>query len=71
MSFYRGMTCENVTIKGDKGTPITAYMAKPSGPGPFPGVVLVHHLPGLERVLHRDDAPLCASRLSRDLRQPL
>ena len=44
--FYRGMTCENVTINGDKGTPITAYVAKPAGPGPFPGVVLVHHLPG-------------------------
>jgi len=38
--FYRGMTCENVTIKGDRGTPITAYVAKPSGPGPFPGVAL-------------------------------
>ena len=46
MPFYRGMTCENVTINGDKGTPITAYVAKPSGSGPFPGVVLVHHLPG-------------------------
>ena len=46
MSFYRGMTCENVTIKGDKGTPITAYVAKPAGPGKFPGVVLIHHLPG-------------------------
>ena len=46
MSFYRGMTCENVTINGDKGTPITAYVARPSGPGPFPGVVLVHHMPG-------------------------
>src|ERR1044072_1139987 len=34
MSFYRGMTCENVTIKGDKGTPITAYTAKPEGKGP-------------------------------------
>ena len=31
MSFYRGMTCENVTLKGDGGTPITAYTAKPSG----------------------------------------
>ena len=30
---YRGMTCENVTIKGDKGTPITAYVAKPSKQG--------------------------------------
>ena len=29
MSFYRGMTCENATIKGDKGTPITAYVATP------------------------------------------
>jgi len=46
MAFYRGMTCENVTLNGDKGTPITAYVAKPFGPGPFPGVVLVHHLPG-------------------------
>src|SRR5215467_4985738 len=48
MSFYyRGMTCENVTINGDKGTPITAYVAKPTGDsGKVPGVVLIHHLPG-------------------------
>ena len=47
MSFwFRGMTCENVTLKGDKGAPITAYVARPSGAGPFPAVVLVHHLPG-------------------------
>ena len=31
MSYYRGMTCENVTLKGDGGTPITAYTAKPAG----------------------------------------
>ncbi|HVY42128.1 MAG TPA: dienelactone hydrolase family protein [Hyphomicrobiaceae bacterium] len=43
---YRGMTVEMITINGDKGDPISAYVAKPSGPGPFPGVVLVHHLPG-------------------------
>ena len=43
---YRGMTCEMVTIKGDKGDPIQAYTAKPQGSGPFPGVVLIHHLPG-------------------------
>ena len=46
MLFYRGMTCENVAITGDGGTPITAYVAKPTGEGPFPGVVLVPHLPG-------------------------
>ena len=43
---YRGMTVEMVTINGDKGTPIQAYTAKPAGKGPFPGVVLIHHLPG-------------------------
>ena len=42
MSFYRGMTCENVTIKGDKGTPITAYVAKPAGPGKFPEIGRAH-----------------------------
>ena len=42
---YRGMTVEEIKINGDKGTPISAYTARPSGPGPFPGVVLVHHLP--------------------------
>ena len=38
MSFYRGMTCTNVTINGDKGTPITAYVAKPEGRGPHLGM---------------------------------
>ena len=46
MSHYRGMVCENVVLTGHNGTQITAYTAKPSGAGPFPGVVLVHHLPG-------------------------
>lgn len=46
MSFHRGMNCTNVTITGDGGTKVTAYVAKPEGPGPFPGVVLIHHLPG-------------------------
>src|SRR3989442_271313 len=47
---YRGMTVEEIKINGDKGTPISAYVAKPSGKGPFPGVVLVHHLPGWSEI---------------------
>ncbi len=74
MSFYRGMTCENVTIKGDKGTPITAYVAKPSGPGPFPGVVLIHHLPGwselyietTRRFAHHGYMAICANLYERE-----
>ena len=71
MSFYRGMICENVTINGDKGTPITAYVAKPSGPGSFPGVVLIHHLPGwsefyietTRRFAHHGYLAICALSL--------
>ena len=33
---YRGMTVEEIKINGDKGTPISAYTARPSGPGPSP-----------------------------------
>jgi carboxymethylenebutenolidase len=73
MLFYRGMTCENVTIKGDKGTPITAYVAKPSGAGPFPGVALVHHLPGwsefyietTRRFAHHGYIAVCANLYER------
>lgn len=50
MPFYRGMTCENVTISGDKGDPILAYVAIPEGQGPFPAVVLIHHLPGWSNI---------------------
>src|SRR6476469_3591113 len=74
MSFYRGMSCENVTIKGDKGTPITAYVAKPSGAGPFPGVVLIHHLPGwselyietTRRFAHHGYMAICANLYERE-----
>ena len=73
MSYYRGMTCENVSLKGDGGTPITAYVAKPSGQGPFPGVVLVHHLPGwsefyietTRRFAHHGYIAICANLYER------
>ena len=74
MSFYRGMICEDVTIKGDGGTPITAYVAKPSGPGPFPGVVLIHHAPGwseyyideTRRFAHHGYLAICANLYERE-----
>jgi len=43
---YEGMLAETVVIPGHNGDPIRAYYARPLGPGPFPGVVLVHHFPG-------------------------
>lgn len=43
---YEGMLAETITIHGANGDLINAYYARPLGPGPFPGVVLVHHMPG-------------------------
>ena len=41
-----GMTCEVVNIKGANGDTINAYVARPTGNGPFPGMVFVHHILG-------------------------
>jgi len=47
---YEGMMAETVTIKGANGDTINAYYARPVGPGPYPGVVLIHHLPGWDEL---------------------
>lgn len=41
-----GMVAGAWRIAGGGGDQINAYIARPDGPGPYPGVVLVHHLPG-------------------------
>jgi len=64
---YRGMIAEVITINGNNGEPISAYAARPSGSGPFPGVVLIHHAPGWDewymeatrRVAHHGYAAIC------------
>jgi carboxymethylenebutenolidase len=43
---YEGMIAETVATTGMNGDRIHAYLARPLGPGPFPGMVLVHHMPG-------------------------
>ena len=43
---YRDITCELVQFTGHNGEVGEAYYARPAGPGPFPGVVLIHHIPG-------------------------
>lgn len=41
-----GMTCEYVTLPGHNGDQINAYVARPAGAGPYPSIVLIHHMPG-------------------------
>lgn len=43
---YQGMLAETIPLTGANGILINAYFARPLGPGPFPGVVLIHHMPG-------------------------
>src|SRR5262249_38600826 len=43
---YEGMIAETVTMKGPNGDTINAYVARPLGKGPFPGMVVIHHAPG-------------------------
>jgi carboxymethylenebutenolidase len=43
------MAAETVTISGYHGDEIEAYFARPTAPGPHPGVVVIHHMPGYDR----------------------
>ena len=47
---YEGMLAETVYLQGANGDTINAYFARPMGPGPYPGVVLIHHLPGWDEL---------------------
>jgi len=43
---YQGQLAETVMVNGANGDTINAYMARPLGAGPFPAMVLAHHMPG-------------------------
>jgi carboxymethylenebutenolidase len=41
-----GIQAGGTTYAAGNGDQIHAYVARPEGNGPFPGIVLVHHMPG-------------------------
>ena len=43
---YEGLMAETVMIAGTNSDSINAYFARPLGAGPFPAMVLAHHMPG-------------------------
>jgi carboxymethylenebutenolidase len=52
---YEAMLAETISFAGHNGDLINAYFARPLGPGPFPGIVLIHHMPGWDE-LYREIA---------------
>ena len=42
---YEGLLAETVSLEGDGGDRIPAYLARPLGTGPYPGVLVIHHAP--------------------------
>jgi carboxymethylenebutenolidase len=52
---YDGMVAELMKFPGKDGKEISAYYARPLGSGPYPGIVLIHHLPGWDE-LYREFA---------------
>lgn len=43
---YEGMLSETISLAGHNGDMVHAYYSRPLGPGPYPAVVLIPHMPG-------------------------
>jgi carboxymethylenebutenolidase len=50
---YEGLMAETVMMAGANGDWINAYFARPLGAGPFPTMVLAHHMPGWDEWYRR------------------
>ncbi|MCL1915024.1 MAG: dienelactone hydrolase family protein [Eubacteriaceae bacterium] len=70
---YEGMIAETISIAGHNGDSVYAYFSKPLGAGPYPGIVLIPHMPGWDefyketarRFTHHGYAVICPDIFSR------
>ena len=46
MVAHETMLAETVLFPGHSGDQISGYLARPMGPGPYPGVIVIHAAPG-------------------------
>lgn len=57
---YEGMIAESIRFRGHGGDEIGGYLARPLGPGPFGGVVVIHHAPGFDEATQEITRKLAA-----------
>ncbi len=48
MTAFDAIRAETIRLPGHQGDQIAAYLARPLGAGPYPGVVVIHHMPGFD-----------------------
>ena len=71
---YPGITAETIPFDAHNGARGEAYYARPSAPGKYPGVVLIHHLPGWDewsteatrKLAHHGFSTICSHLYFRD-----
>ncbi|MBI3953572.1 MAG: dienelactone hydrolase family protein [Chloroflexi bacterium] len=71
---YAGMLAETTSVRGFGGADISAYFARPLGAGPYPGIVLIHHVPGWDewyweatrKFAHHGYAAICPNLYHRE-----
>jgi carboxymethylenebutenolidase len=47
---YEGMLAETVTMRGYNNDQVRAYYSRPLGEGPYPGIILIPHMPGWDEI---------------------
>ena len=47
---YESMMAETVIMEGNESDKIHAYLSRPLGKGPYPGVIIIPHMPGWDEL---------------------
>ena len=68
---YEGLMAETVVMTSANGDWINAFFARPLGAGPFPEVVLAHHMPGWDEWYREATLKVCAARIYHHHTQPI